>query len=228
MRDDMHQPPPGDAPAIEPVARMLAGGDPSPQLVSNLEVLGIALQSFIATEKVRLKRTDMRKQLEKVRDSATELRSTLFDPYVLAFIERGAEHFMRNHSTLWTALADVAQRAKKAVQDYPTGGGQSRAHVGADVPTAHTFCALVIAEAWLLLRDRELAVRNPEAQEIAHSFWVACGGKERKSGHTNTGWRRHFEAEKEIAEVHRRWVRSQLRHSMIGTESDLSDADCGQ
>lgn len=202
---------PEDAPELDAVARMLAGGAPPQPFVSSLVLLGIALKGFVAVEQRRVTRKEMRERLERVRDLATELRVTLFDPGTLAFIERGAEHFMQGHSSLLSMLQDVARRADKAAQAPRRRGGQDRAHVAADVPTAHSFCALVIAEAWQLMRHEEVKPSSGKAHIVAKALWLACGGThDRQWGSTNAGWRRHFEAARLIADVHRNWVRSRL------------------
>lgn len=210
---DMYRPPLAGEPEIEAVAQMLAGGDPSPQLVSDLKLQSTSLESFLKNEANRPTREDMRGRLKRAQSAATDLMSALGDPHTLSYIERGAEQFMPGHryGPFFAMLQDIARRAERAAEMVRAKGGKDRAHVGVTVPTAHTYCALVIEEAWLLFKGSKPKASNPEAHAAAALFWSVCGGtRERSFGDTNSGWRKHFVAASKVLPMQRDIVRQRF------------------
>jgi hypothetical protein len=181
---------------LQKVAQLIAGNCPPKWLEAQLKFLKAKVIFALALEKAQPGRSETRRRLQEINRAAQALATVIEggDP-LLAFLEASGPLVNRNE--LFHGLRDLADRAERERAEIPVTGGRGKAWVGENELSAQDWCALIVAEAWVLVHELRPAPSNDRAIEAADAYWQACGGPpSRWRGYTSnqrTGWRKHFQ-----------------------------------
>jgi hypothetical protein len=186
--------------ACHEVGRLIVSTDTPHWLADYFVYWATPLASEWSVEQLQLSKKEMKEQLTRVVDAADALNRALSEPVLTAFLERTsgiviAKKFAGLHDSLLSirryaylaatssALLDEAGKTKRGRGKTPVPGGLN----------PKVFCALIVAEAWKVVRDRYPGSRNRNAAKAALGFWTLSVGTADGWGDGLAGWRPHFE-----------------------------------
>jgi hypothetical protein len=150
-----------------------------------------------AVEILQPSRAEMRAILTKVAEAASVLIMALDSSAIVEFLDLGADQLLAPRN-LQVRLIDIRDRAVAADRSSAlvdsegrTKAGRRRALPKAGI-SAKTYCALLIAEAWLNFRGGYPPPRNKKTEEAADIYWRLAGGERHLGVDKLIAWRRHF------------------------------------
>jgi hypothetical protein len=182
-------------------------------------------------------RSEMKKNLQSVRDAASLIVSALNDGATRDFLDAATPGKIPYHGQIYGILRNLVLRAEESAASLSTADGKTKAGRNKAEPPGYfppkTFCAALIVEAWSFIHGAEPAPKNRKAAAAANSFWRMSIGnlsieptkkplerivaKESKSwGERLNGWRHHFEQAKEPAVSN---IRREFRRHLKETQT---------
>lgn len=204
-------------PSFEDVARLIAGNKNSAPkgLVECLRVQGASLCHVRQTEKVQPSRTAARKQLIDVRKAALILLEAL-DPdapppmtstarrkretaqeAILSALDEAGDSPLDLTGGLVARLQNISARAELAAASVPGGGGAGKFAPRQGGLSSKEICALVVAEAWKMVRGVNPGHNNGAVHEAVDTYWRAATREESIGSDASFGaWERHLKKAK--------------------------------
>jgi hypothetical protein len=168
--------------------------------------MGRSVASYIESD-ARLPRViEAREQFEEIEKAVSQLWKASHDPVISGFLDN-AQPTRMDVATLHSALAQIGLRASLAKKALPQGR-QGRVPA---VPlkngdtcdiylTAKQFCAMVIVEAWTVVRGKPPPLNSDDASAAASLLWKAAGGPPRGWAEAPV-WRKQFQAVADIGKT---------------------------
>jgi hypothetical protein len=187
-----------DEPTFEVIARLIAGNRPVPDwLPASLEKLAASGLPFARRkESEQLGRAEMRQKLAALTNAARSILPSISDTRILEQLDDAdgepvSAEFLNAFANHLTGFAGLTERAAAAIRE---GGGRDRAHA-VNAVSARRLCAIVIYEAWRLVRGKAPAPGNATAQRAACGLWRMSGGPNKSWGDDELqGWRKELRA----------------------------------
>jgi hypothetical protein len=193
-------------PTFQDIAELVAGTQTPPWLAGHLEWWAASLSAARMVDKHRPSKASMKKKLEEVKLAALLLEKSLNDTPTRKFLEIASPG--RVKTALVYELADLTKRAEYAAASpiLSTAAGKTKSGRGKalmnDDLSAKSYCAAMIAEAWLFFRHCAPGTRDRRSAKAADDYWLASGGPSQGWGEDRlNGWRPHFEKVRASAEV---------------------------
>jgi hypothetical protein len=203
---------------FENVARFVAGPDAPAWLVAHFKRWAKSLEDDRFAEEKQPTKVAMKRQLAEVKDAASLLRRALSDTPTREFLQIPPLGPIEHHGVFDHLLADLAERAKRAMASTPlsketgkTKAGRKRA-APANASSAKLYCAALIAEAWAYFHHSDPAPRNQDAARAADAYWRASGGETNSWAGPLNGWRPYFQ---QVQEPSLAAVRAECRRHLI-------------
>ena len=185
-------------PSFASVAKMI--GDP--RLAAPLAQLKREVRTEVHNAAFIPKSREVRRDLEELRREARRFEIALSRVSKrLLDLPMDADQSLKKASE---ALSDIAELCNKSLAII------SPKH-GALKKPGRVTCALIVVEAFTLVKDRVPGPNNPFVQSVCEDYWQACGGH--PSAPAN--WRRTIIAALADRSALRRYIRNEIR---LGTE----------
>jgi hypothetical protein len=191
-------------PSFDEVAQLIAGEEGVPAwLTRALERVAAGRLGFARKlEAEQPGRATARRQLQAVERASSLLLAVFGGPNMPVWgLLNGADAEALNGADLRQlvhTLTEIRGRAQHARETISQTGGRDLPWATASAnPKDH--CAMLVSEAWRLVRGARPRPGNRTAQEAASALWLASGGTETSTdgcyGATrHAGWRKHFHA----------------------------------
>ena len=186
-----------EVPTALSIARLIAGDKPIPDwLPERLKELAEGgLPFFRRKESEQLRRAQMRLKLAGREKAARSVLPSLSDTQFLEQLDEAkgepvSAEFLNTFANCLTEFADLAERAAAAI---PEGGGRDRVRP-VNTVSAKKRCALIIYEAWRLVRGEPPAPGSAVAQHAARELWRLSGGPKGLGEDELQGWRKELRA----------------------------------
>lgn len=147
------------APSFADVARKITGDDAPPWLVKTLKNWApcLAIDRGIAIKQPT--RSEMKKNLQGVRDAASLIVSALNAGATRDFLDASTPGKIPYYGQIHRMLRDLVLRAEESVASLSTADGKTKAGRNKAEPPGYfppkTFCAALIVEAWSFIRGAE-------------------------------------------------------------------------
>ena len=186
-------------PTFDDVARLLAPNKTPAWLSDLLRNWGSLLAKDRDLQEKLPSKSEVRQRLLDVKKAIVQITSTLNDSITMIFVEAESNMEIRNIVQLEISLNHLARAVELAAASpaISEAGGKTKKGRGRAVArttiSPKTFCALIVAEAWLSVRGNRPTLRSQEAAALAQAFWLASGGVASGWGaDPRTGWSHHF------------------------------------
>jgi hypothetical protein len=180
--------------AFEPVAKLIT---PKPPIWLKEHLHRWLPLHAYGAEALQPTRAEMREKLTKVGEAASLLIKALGSTAIVEFLDLEADRLLATGDAQAT-LVDIRDRAAAAYRSSALvdSRGRTKAGRGRALPkagiSAKTYCALLIAEAWLYFNGNYPLPRNKQAQKAADIYWRLAGGEEHLGTDKLIAWRPHF------------------------------------
>jgi hypothetical protein len=115
------------------------------------------------------------------------------------------------------AARAVAKLVDKASARIPRAGRKRARRIAG--PNPRELCALIVIEAWTLVRGKPPGAHNLRVQEICDAYWRACGGARIGKRGDPENWRRTMGAALTDNSPMRRSIRNRLQRKMVQNRS---------
>jgi hypothetical protein len=214
------------------VARKITSDDKPPLwLVEHLERWAPSLAMDRGVAAMQPTKAKMRKKLQTIKDATSTLIDALNDGATRGFLDEAPDE-IPYHGQMDHMLRDLARRAEQSIGSLSTADGKTKPGRNKAMPrrASHpkSFCAAIIAEAWIFCRGQEPAPKNQDAAAAAEMYWSGSagviniepakrafesiiGGDAKSWGARLNGWRRHFIGAKDPALAS---IRGELRRHL--------------
>lgn len=199
-------------PTFEDVADLIAGPDAPPWLAEHFKRWGPSLMLDRFVEAKQPTKSEMKKTLAKVRETASLLRRVLNNSATREFLESNSPGQIKYHGMIDHMLHDLAGWAERAMgspalstEAGKTNSGRTKA-APPDACSPKLYCAALIAETWAYFHRSDPPPRNQRAAGAADALWRACGGETKGWGDNPLNrWRYYFQKVQEprVAAVRR-------------------------
>jgi hypothetical protein len=162
------------------VARKITGDDNPPLwLVEHLERWAPSLAMDRGVAAMQPTKAKMREKLQAIKDATSTLIDALNDSATRDFLDEAPDE-ITYHGQMDHMLRDLARRAEQSIGSLSTADGKTKPGRNKAMPrrASHpkSFCAAIIAEAWMFCRGEEPAPKNQDAAAAAEMYWTGCAG----------------------------------------------------
>jgi|SRR5580698_605993 hypothetical protein len=203
---------------FRPVAQLITPAPPN-WLGEHLLTWAHEVAVCLSMEQFQQKRAELTEDLRKIRKAAAFMRQRLDELSVCQFLSASGDEPLDAPYKFQIVLSELEIRAANAVNspNLVDDKGKVKAGTGRAMPegtiSAHTYCALLIAEAWKKIHGKHPAPRNRNALEATDLYWHLVGGKRPPSWGDDhlMAWRHHLKQATTISNVR---DRAEIRRHM--------------